>query len=81
MTYQGSHQPKLAAINDKRGYSVDPDKAMGEGNGIFSFDRWAVKEYAKKLGIPEKQLVDDLEKVYRLTVTALTGITQFHVVK
>ena len=80
-TYTGSHQPTFAVINDKRGQSIDPDAAMGNGIGIFSYDRWAAHEFGKRLKMNPKQVAAHIENVYRATVARLAGINQFVVLK
>lgn len=76
--YVGEHHPTHATITRRGGFSIDSDQAWKDkGFGIFNCDVWIAGEFAKKLGIDPKQMMDHMEKVYRQTVTALSGITAF----
>ncbi|MFZ5845196.1 MAG: cadmium-containing carbonic anhydrase [Patescibacteria group bacterium] len=81
MHYLGEHRPTHAVINHRVGFSLDPDKAVAGGLGIFNFDAWAVSEYAQRLGVDPQIMTSHLLQVYRQTVTALTGITTFYEIK
>ncbi len=76
-TLLGEHHPTHAVINHRIHTSIDPDQATENGLGIFNFDKWAAKVFGERLGFDPQKFADDLEKVYRRTVTALTGIQDF----
>jgi len=77
MHYEGDHRPTTAIINDKDGYSFDPDQALKNGLGVFNLDRWALPQIGEKLGIDPQVFTDHVEKAFRKTVTELTGIQDF----
>ncbi len=77
----GDHHPTHAIINHRVDYSLDPDQATKDGFGIFNFDAWAARRFGAMLGLDEGAFAMHLEEVYKKTVTALTGITQFHEVR
>lgn len=77
LTLLGEHNPTHAVINRRIGYSVDPDQAIADKLGIFNFDRWAAVVFADMLAFDHAAFANHLEGVYRRTVNALTGITEF----
>lgn len=80
LTLLGDHAPTHAVVNKRYGCSLDPDQAVAEGLGIFNFDKWAAYEFGKMLRVNPSRFSTHLEDVYRHTVTALTGITEFLIV-
>ncbi len=75
--YIGEHNPTHAIINHRSGLTIDPEHAAQDGFGAFSCDLWAIPAFAQKLGIDPQKMTDHIEQVYRRTVTALGGITDF----
>lgn len=80
-TLLGDHHPTHAVITEKEGFSIDVAKANADSLGIFNYDKWAARQFGKRLGYDADAFADHLEKVFRATVTALTGITDFFVLK
>ncbi len=75
--YVGDHKPTHAVINHKRLFTIDPEKASQQGIGPFGIDLWAVEDWAKRLGVDPHALAEHVEKVFRQTVTELSGIKDF----
>lgn len=78
MHYLGEHHATHATINFREGFSFDPDKASEHGLGVFNCDAWAVGEYAQRLGMNPNVMEEHMIRIYKATVTALTGITSFN---
>lgn len=77
LTLLGEHHPNYAVINYRVGFSIDPDQANADGLGIFNLDVWACTAYAIRLGLDAEKFANHMIEVYKRTVTALTGITEF----
>lgn len=75
--YIGDHKPTHATINNRTGFSLDPDQAMIDGLGVFNYDAWAAREYANRLNINPEKFAKHIENVFKQTVTALTGMAIF----
>lgn len=76
--YEGKHQATHATLNWREGFTLSPERALAEGRGVFNCDLWALRQYAARLELDADQLTNHITAVYRQTVTALSGITQFH---
>jgi hypothetical protein len=79
--YTGEHNPMYALINQRKGFSFDPDAAVKAGLGVFAYDYWAAQAYAKQLDINEHTFAEHLLKVYKATTHALSGINKFVIMK
>jgi hypothetical protein len=76
--YVGEHHPTHATINYRSGVTLDPSIASRDGLGIFNCDAWAVTPIATRLGLDPQRMEDHIVRMFKATVTELTGITDFH---
>lgn len=82
VTALGEHKPTHAVINDRYGYSIDPDQAHGANLGIFNYDVWAAEEYGRRIleagyALDPQRFASHLLTVYKSTVGALSPIRQY----
>ncbi len=76
-TYRGAHKPIYAIVNERKGYSFDPDAAVKSNLGVFAFDQWAAEIFGKRLGLNGPTFATHLLNVYKATTTKLSGINYF----
>lgn len=80
VTYVGHHHPDYAVINDREGFSFDPESACAQEFGVFNYDRWAARRFAQRLSMDPDGFAGHLENVFRGTVSALSPISDFVVI-